>query len=76
MVPSYLTLRDLERSVKVTRILKPYIIIKKLLLLLLNSNRKLHIGSPMPSSHLTMSNLERSISKVSDFEVIPRKGAE
>ena len=46
-------------------------------MLLLNLNRKAHMGSPMTSSHLTLSDLESQIQGHSDFQpLLSCNGAE
>ncbi len=46
-------------------------------MLLLNINRKAYMESPMTSSHITSSDLERSNSRPLTFQsLISRKGAE
>ena len=46
-------------------------------MLLLNINKKPHMGSPMTLSHLTLSGLERSKSTPFRFRsFVPRKGAD
>ncbi len=46
-------------------------------MLLLNINRKPYMGSPMTPSHLTLSDLERPISKSLRFQrLISRKAAD
>ncbi len=46
-------------------------------MLLLNTNRKSYMGSPMhvALSHLTLSDLEGQSQSDSDFEALSRKGA-
>ncbi len=73
MIPSHLTLSDLERSKSKSLRFGSFITSIETELdhmLLLNINRKAYMGNPMTPSHFTLSDLERPIQDQFDLEAL------